>query len=447
VLALAFVTLLSSWATSPATAAEGDQLVVTVDQPPDAPPLSSSTVVVSGVVTVRDDLNRLLLGSEIDSVTAKLFRQGDGSPIGEHNVCRSCPVRDGQVRFSANIPEVSINGRYRVELAAFKSVLAPGVADLRGTGDRTFGVAAPPRAPQDVKVEVSPERVVTVSWSRNPERDMLSYSVRRKDPGSESYRPIGSAAADSTTPRVSFSDSLPGTIGGDLTYQVVAIRRGASPGTNVRSEPTTTDKVSVPTGGTAPGAGVAGPGLGTFPPAQSNSTAARARPPELPDTGFSESLPFGARPPGEEIIEEGEQEPRSLEVGTTTTEFVSRGRPLVPVAAGAILLLLAVHLRLLNSRMKSAPATVGGHAHTDLAPLDVGPPDDGPPDRGLRHPPLEQAPAVETFPAPPPRSWLYDYEQMAPPVDDDRWAERDWDDDEVREVDRDLREVMVSRAR
>ncbi len=437
VLAVAFMVLSSSWATTPVAAAEGDQLVVTVDQPPEAPPLSSSTVVVSGGVTVRDDVNRLLLGSEIDSVTVKFFREGDSSLIREFPACRPCVARDGQVKFSTNITDVNTNGRYRVEVVAFKSVLAPGVADLKGTGPRTFGLAAPPRAPQDVKTEVSPERVVTVSWARNVEPDMISYAVLRRDPGAETYRQVGTVGQP-TSERVSFSDSFPASVGGDFTYQVRAVRRGATPRSTVLSELTTSEKVSVgapPAGSVVPGAGGPGLGFGTFPPAQPNSTAAaRPRALETPDTGFSKTLPFGARPPGEELAEvEEAAEPRSLDVGTTTTtESVTQGRPLVPIAAGAILLLLALHLRLLNSRAKAAPAAVSGPAHTDLAPLDVPPVD---------RPALEPR-APEPAYDPPPRAALFDYEAQEPfePLDDQEWAARDWDD-------ADAREVVVSRPR
>ena len=71
---------------------------------------------------------------------------------------------------------------------------------------------------------------------------------------------------------------------------------------------------------------------------------------DLPDTGFGEILPFGVLP---DEAEPGEEDavlptsPRQREIA----QF-NRNRPLIPVAAGAVLLVLAAHIRLLNVRTK-----------------------------------------------------------------------------------------------
>ena len=430
---------------TPPASADDHDLVVTVANPADS---ESSSVPVSGEVE--------FLLAEIDRVTVTLVPKGGGAPLGSVDACAPCGrPEDGKFRFSTTVP-VAANGRYRVVASATGRAVA-GLVDLSGTSPPSdgFGVAAPPRSPDDVETEVSPEGAVTVSWARNVEPDMLRYFVLRKDPGSDSYRPVGSPVEQPTSPRVTFSDPGPALVGGDFTYRVLAVRRGADPGSTVQSDPTTGEKVTIaaPPGAPAPGTGGGAAGFltGGFPSARPNSTAGGSRSLEMPDTGFSDVLPFGARPPGEEMPEEP-AEPRSLDVGTTTrTEFVSRGRPLVPVAGGAILLLLAIHLRLMNKRMAAAsPALVAGRADDDPGTGDLL----GSYGGGSR-PLLRAQPAPEVEPpryeepAPAPDQ-LYDWAQLPDEelveAIDDEWAGRDWDDYPADDDD-EILESMVSPAR
>ena len=441
--ALAFVVVSSLWGMSPASAA--DELVVTVARPADS---KSSGVPVSGEVKVPD---LLLVGGDIERVTVSIVPEGGGESLGTIEACAPCGRAEAgkPFKFSTIVP-VAANGRYRFVASATGKVVG-GLVELSGTSPASggFGVAAPPRPPQDVKTEVSPERNVAVSWARNAEPDILSYSVSRKDPGSESYLPVSVPMEQSTSPRVSFSDPGPARVGGDFTYRIVAVRRGATPGKPVQSDATTSEKVTVaaPPGAPAPGTGGAGGFVtGGFPAARPNSTAGTMPSLEMPDTGFSDVLPFGPRPPGEEMAEEP-AEPRTIE--TTRTEFVSRGRPLVPVAGGAILLLLAVHLRLMNKRMAAAsPAVVAGRAENDLRTADL--------PYGRYGGVSRLAPAVvEVEPPPyeepaPVRPQFYDWAQL--PDDDlvdavdDEWAGRNWDDYSDQDED-EVMEAMASSAR
>lgn len=394
--------------------------------------LADSTMTVTG----RVDRSDLLMTEIIVTLVADGPASEPIRPI-EPNVK---PVPEFAARF-----KVPKNGRYTANVEV-RRVLDGVLQPVRGS--RTFVVAVPPAPPTDVKVEVSPERAVTVSWAPNSEPDVY-YLVSRKNEADGKLALAGGRVAQPESGRVSLVDPFPAQVGGDFSYQVVALIpgpiRGATP---LRSPPGTSDKVSVAAPATttaAPGAGGAGL-FGTFPPAQTGTTA-RPRPLAVPDTGFSETLPFGALPAGGQI-EEGEQEPRTLDVGTTTSEFVSRGRPLVPVAAGAILLLLAVHLRLLNQRVKPVPATVGGPAYSDLALLD-----DGGFHRDDRfEPPVVQPRPVTRARAPEParvgpaQADLFDYEheQPAKAVPDEAWAEREWED-EIREVDAQIRDMVGAR--
>ena len=435
-------------------AAGPDDLEVEID----APAVGADSITVSGSVKPRAEV----LNTDVEEITVRLVPLGDGD---ERRVvaCNPCGPPG---RFETAVPLPARNGQYRVEVTARgtarRPILGVGLTSVGGSGSRTFGLAAPPRAPQDVKVDVSADRVVTVSWARNAEPDLLHYLVTRKNRD-------GEVRVDhpATGPRVSSVDT--GTTGGGaFTYQVVAVRRGATDGSVVRS--TTEKSVAVPAPPpadpttTAPGA-AGGPGAAAAPAAVggpalvdiSSFLAGRSGPSlptptrelEVPDGGFSRDLPFGSRPPGEELEEgDAEAEERSLDVGTSTTEFVRRGRPLVPVAGGAVLLLLAMHLRLLNKRVKEAPAAVAGRAASDLPPLDpeglAG--DDADLDHldldhlDLDHLDLDDLP--EPPPPAPPPPVLFDYEEVAPPpppspppapADDAVWGEEDWDEAQVQE--------------
>ncbi len=124
--------------------------------------------------------------------------------------------------------------------------------------------------------------------------------------------------------------------------------------TTVAPPPTTTLNPNDPAGG--PVTTVAGQGvdIGSFLSGQAPTLPSPG--PiflDLPDTGFGETLPFGSFP--EDDIEPGEEDavlptPRARQVA----EF-KRNRPLIPVAAGLILLVMAGHVRLLNVRTKAVP--------------------------------------------------------------------------------------------
>ncbi|MDQ4096290.1 MAG: hypothetical protein M3144_00255, partial [Actinomycetota bacterium] len=89
--------------------------------------------------------------------------------------------------------------------------------------------------------------------------------------------------------------------------------------------------------------------------------------PGLPDTGFTEALPFGASPElGAKV--EGRQAGRSASSsgsGSLEDDDLSdsnRRALLVPVAAGSVLCVSALHLRWLNRRLAFAAAGAGGGA-------------------------------------------------------------------------------------
>jgi hypothetical protein len=397
--------------TSPAGAEDGGP-TITLDSPRAEPPLESASVTVSGSAT-----------------SATLYRMKDVTlTIGSETKTKTCS--ESPCTFSWTVSRPS-NGRYDLKIVATQALPLVGTAGPSNDLARTFYVAAPAAKPVLDTPKVNEARNTELSWSRNTEPDMLYYAVFRKDPGGSKYLPVGGTVPQPASgAKVSFTDTTTSAfVGGDYSYQVVAVRKGAGGSwpTEIASEPSSVRTATVPpppstTATTAVAAPPGSPGAGAGPTTTvkpgtsagvdlSGFLSARSQPialppitvPEPPDTGFKGTLPFGARPPGDDV-EDGEAE--AAPPGDSSQSIISRispGRPLVPVAGGLVLLLLAMHMRLLNHRIKVAP-------ETDL-PVEVTSPP--PPAPAPPAPVQASAPA----PPPPPPPLLYDV--------DEEWAEED----------------------
>jgi len=286
----------------------------------------------------------------------------DGCRVASGGACDAA-----QISFTWRIPRLAYNGPYVVEAVGKYCdpllCLNPSSASVSPI---EFRLAAEPEAPGDLRVEPGPDRSVVVSWARNTEPDLLYYALFRKDPGGE-FRRLGNDIEPSESERRTFADtSVAGTNGGDFVYRVFAVRNGASgDSTTTKISPASGDKattvVAPPTTLIAPGANPGEPSAPAPGQGADISSFLSGQAPELPapdpiyldlpDTGFGELLPFGGLPdeaePGEEdAVLPGSPQQRAI------AQF-NRSRPLIPVAAGAILLVLAGHIRLLNVRTKS----------------------------------------------------------------------------------------------
>jgi len=403
----------------------GADPVLTVDKPAAAAVLDTASVTISGTANVSDALLDTL--TTIKRVTVTL---GTKSLLSKDCMnAKSCP-------FSTST-SLALNGPYKVTVVATEANV--GLEGASTTVERSFAVAAPAAKPVVDPPKILESRAVQLSWTRNPEGDFLYYAVFRKDPGATKYFQVGGKVLLPDTGKPTFTDSSTLPLGGgDYSYQVVAVRKGAT-GTatseklsdlstaviaSVPVPPTTT---STTTAAGIPGQpAVAGPTttVKPAPPAGvdlSGFLSARSQPitlpkitvPEPPDTGFQGTLPFGARPPGDDL-EEGDAEATSPNSGNRDTAIVSiaTGRPLVPIAGGLVLLLLAVHMRLLSRRVK-APAD---------ADLPVMP-------APLRAPAVTTAaitarPAPAKAPAPPPKAPAPPpkVDDAIPVADDEAWA-------------------------
>ena len=423
------LSLLVATPASPAGAEEGGP-AITIDSPRADRPLESPTVTVSGTAT-----------------SGSLYRMRDITLTASGDAAKKVTCSQSPCAFSWTLTRPS-NGRYEYKIAATQALPLVGTAGPSNERTGVFHVAAPAAKPVLDPPTVNEARNTELSWTRNTEPDMLYYAVFRKDPGGSKYMPVGNTVPQpGSGAKVPFTDTTTSAFnGGDYSYQVVAVRKGAGGDwpKEIASDPSSARTATVPApptttsitgpGAPAPGAPPAAGPTTTVKPGTSAGVdlsgflSSRSQPvtlpsitvPEPPDTGFEGTLPFGARPPGDDL-EEGEAE--AVLPDDARRSIISRidpGRPLVPVAGGLVLLLLAMHLRLLNHRIKVAP---DGDLPVDAAPVPPPPaaPAPAPVRAAAPTPPPARRPAPAApppQPAPAPASALYDV--------DDGWDDEDW---------------------
>jgi len=222
---------------------------------------------------------------------------GGGSPVSAGPVAgNDAPSRD--VSFGIVLP---FNGRYRAEITATgnDSLLGLGLsADKTTKATRDFDVVAPPARPASVRTAVDAgTRQVTVSWARNNEPDLLFYLVQRSLGG-------GEYVLAAKTTELSIVDPAPAETGGEFSYQVVAVRAGATEGEGINSNPsaaaaaavaapppTTAPPTSVPPD-TTPSSSPGSTAPATSTPATTPATSSPA--PSSPAAGPATTIPAGS---------------------------------------------------------------------------------------------------------------------------------------------------------
>ncbi|MGH9182122.1 MAG: hypothetical protein ACRDY5_10455, partial [Acidimicrobiales bacterium] len=135
----------------------------------------------------------------------------------------------------------ALNGRYKAEITATGNDTVLGLgADKSTKAAVEFAVVAPPTAPRGVKTAVDVgTRETTVTWTRNTEADHLYYLVQRALGGGEYV-----LAAKTTD--ASVLDGVTALAGGEYSYQVLAVRKGAAPDEVVGSAPSSATAAAVP---------------------------------------------------------------------------------------------------------------------------------------------------------------------------------------------------------
>lgn len=252
------------------------------------------------------------------------------------------------------------NRAYELEVTVGYEDSAGVVGDVLPTRETTtasigFSVAIPPaQVGGAVATFDEGTREVRLNWTPNAEPDLLGYFVERNPPGPSGFERITPEllAPDQTT----FTD--PG-IEDEHRYQVVAVRRGPQPDSQIqgeasslltvgpeRTEPTLPDDLPAPNSRPPASSGGSGGGGGT-------RRATPAPAPSRPNSNiFEETLPFDpsqttlpppttTEPPEDAaVLAEFDDEPPQDD----------RRATLVPVAGGLALVVGAMHLFLLSKR-------------------------------------------------------------------------------------------------
>jgi len=165
-------------------------------------------------------------------------------------------------------PPLLWNGAYTLSVQATET--DPGGQSQPVSYEASFSVAAPPAAPSGLTATPSADgRSVSLAWSEPSYPDLVGYQVTRSPsgPGFPTRVSATSWVDHSTTPGSAYS------------YQVTALRQGATSGATVSSAPAAASAGGAPGGaasgsaGPAPGSSAAGPagagspagsGVGTY---------------------------------------------------------------------------------------------------------------------------------------------------------------------------------------
>jgi hypothetical protein len=360
--------LLVAWPFAPSASAEN--LTLQIDSPGDGETLRDSGATVSGRVGTG-------LLTSVDRIKVTVTRQSTGQVIADEVVCAPCG-QGAAVPFSYDTPALEYNGPYRVRVVASGFFLATGIRVDDAVAERAFSVAAYPAPPTGLRAERSEDRKVTLSW--NAVRGYPDLA-----PAYAIYRAVGSGelkllGASSTT---SYVDDQTALVGGTFRYQVSAVRHGPSGNSSqahdwleARSNEVTVD-VPAPPPGSSPAPGdPQGGGAGNIqlPTAGGNSqgglggadltsvlsgasrlpSSGQTSPPTTVDNGFSANLPFpsvpaSGQPTGGRSSAAGAPDDR--EPGPSGLTDSNRRALLVPVAAGSVLCVAALHLRWLSRQL------------------------------------------------------------------------------------------------
>lgn len=132
------------------------------------------------------------------------------------------PQGNASVTFSW-APKPKYNGRYTVTVTgAGRSGGFGGQTEQQNIVSRSFYISIDPVKPTGVAASMDDDQRVTVTWSPNPEPDLVGYQVYRSYQNGNPA-PVGNPVAASNKP--TFTDDLSGRPQGQYKYQVVAVRR------------------------------------------------------------------------------------------------------------------------------------------------------------------------------------------------------------------------------
>ena len=322
----------------------------------------NSGTVITDVRTLRFSVHTDTFQTHIDSVTASIHGSSQGVPQPDQTAIHvQCPGGDCHSNNSNRKDETDqvvwdtndltrYNGVYTFKVAAHFTSPTRSVtktADDQCVRGCNLVVDNPPQQPNPPRIVVTTSSSVSIAWDKNPEPDVLSYTVYRALTKDKNTPPTDAMfKLDFTTVGTSVRESVGNA--GAYWYRVQATRRSFSPAhkdTGISSplsstsaagivKATSTGKKSTKTGGSvyAP----APPAAAVLTPPGLIPTVAAA-PPPVPDAPYSAFLPYKSSGSSEDAG------PPAPESGARGGGVDPRGA-ILPVAVGAFLVSSALAL-------------------------------------------------------------------------------------------------------
>lgn len=215
---------------------------VTLDPGSPGTTLTSSTPKFSGSAVPGDQ------GGLTGKITAVkvVISSSDGHPGATFSITPQPPANGSDAWTFSGGPSAPLayNGAYQatVTVTETDTELLGNTTTGTGAASASFAEDVAPVAPQGVSTTVSDpgsaQPGVLVSWSANPEPDILGYDVLRSQGG-------GAPESVGTTTSTSYDDST-AKAGVNYSYEVVALRAGDASGQSLLSPASSASTVSVP---------------------------------------------------------------------------------------------------------------------------------------------------------------------------------------------------------
>jgi hypothetical protein len=182
--------------------------------------VTSAPVAITGTASIP----AALLENNVVTDVQVAVNFGSAQPYGcAHAADCAATVGQGTTNFSYT-PVVTRNGPYTVTATVTGSECTVlGCSPRTANATTNFSVGVRPAAPRNVQAQVNSNGSVTVSWSANPEPDVIGYQILRVDPKASSGHVVNSFLTGT-----SWTDTGTAANGGTFGYSVVAFRPGSS---------------------------------------------------------------------------------------------------------------------------------------------------------------------------------------------------------------------------
>lgn len=359
---------------APATAAAGPEPAVSMSSPQ-----SSSTVFatptpkIAGTARPGDQDGAGVINNPVKvQISSK-----DGHPGATLSLQATESSNGSPVWSFSGAPSnaLSWNGPYQLTVTVSETDY--GSFNQSTTGSSTlvsdFALAVPPAQPRNLSAYLgSGSPSVVLSWSPNGEADLVGYEVQRSD-GSGAWTTLA------TVTSTGYQDSAVNA-GSSYSYQVIALRSGASAGQTVASTPSAPVSATVPPPPAPPSSSASSGGSKPLPPGSTPAhqvqvaaapdpiTAllgpdALAAPASAPPTTaaitgapvygpYSTDLPYPSTETRSSLV----QAPEKVALAGSSSRPaspMSRQREIGAIALGALLLAFAAHMRRLTTWLGS----------------------------------------------------------------------------------------------